>query len=177
MNKRILFIAILCFLIIIVFIIFLFREKPSTKTNKTVQRPAENNTRTYDTSTQSTKLPDITQKPEPQFPGEITIAFYSWYIAYSGNPYADGILQTNKYLSPGFKRIISRFTPYDGVHDPVVCTSNKLRNFRIKSVSEPNSYGIVNVLVAEDAPSGRDLFRFVFKNIDGKWLITDIICK
>lgn len=179
-NNKILYIVIgvLSVGIIILFLLLLQRP-PQAATTRTVYQPTTRSgipTIAAGTQQRPTVLPTVAI---PNTPEQVSGAFYNWYIEYHGNAYAAGAYKQSPYLSDQFKEIIASFPPFDGSHDPVMCTSNKIPNVITQKASVPNQIGRVNVMIQEELENrgGRNLYRFVLQYINGKWVIIDIICQ
>jgi hypothetical protein len=184
-KKRYLYILVFGIALVIIVIIFVILQNSSPKAASTVDQSPQKQS-----SSSQTELPN-NQSPtnvltyqnqpsqtssQPATPEDVTSKFYSWYLSYSGNPYASGAYKASTYLTPTFKKVISSFGTYDGKHDPIVCTVSKKNNFLVKPATSPDISGNVSVVVSENIPNGRDLYRAVLQNLNGKWLIDDFIC-
>jgi hypothetical protein len=185
MNKKVIYIAAGILGILALFFIFLSIQKPATTqtgTNATGTNTTGVNTGNLtDTSgntnpTGNAQVSPSTTATQQLSPDEVAAKFYTWYLAYPTNAYSSGAYKTSPYLTPKFIGVISTFTPYDGIHDPIFCTSNKKSNF-IVNQGTPAPQGKINVYLQENLPNGQNLYRVVLKNIAGAWLIDDIICQ
>jgi hypothetical protein len=177
MNKRYLALAIFGVVLLALIVLNVLLPKSSQKQTEIISKNANTSSLPTTTSDNATNEEQISQPAQKQqaTPEETAEKFYRWYLSYPSTPLNSGEYKTSPYLSASFKNIIAGFGTYDGKHDPVFCTQNKRSYFSVQpAITNPN--GKVGVVLKESSPEGKNLYRFVLQNVDGQWLITDIIC-
>lgn len=186
MKKKYVYIIIpvLLILTVVIFILTIFPQ-PQKNDNESIT-PTNNQNSYSPQSFQNTQnqlpasyslpaTPQISAETEHLTPEEVANKFYSWYLTYTGvTALSTGAYKNNQFISDKFKRIISMMAPYNAQNDPVFCTQNKEAKF--KTMSPITSGNGRQAVIIQSVPEGKNLYKIILDNVDGRWLVDDTIC-
>ena len=110
-------------------------------------------------------------------PAEVVENFYGWYLEYSekANPLADKVYRSSEYLSEGFvEEVDALIASFDrGGYDPFLCAQDVPTSVTVGEAEVAGGEAIVPV---ETAFVGHG-FSVVLQDVEGRWLITAVICR
>jgi hypothetical protein len=113
---------------------------------------------------------------------ETTLAFYSEWMNYEGNPMVDKIYQNNTLVTPIFSQkvddIISSFDQY-GAYDPILCGQDFPEKIEVKDsiVEWVKDYEVSSVLIEQFYSTSNKTVEVSLVKDSGFWQINDIICQ
>ena len=118
--------------------------------------------------------PADAQEATVDAPEEVVEKFYSWYIAYPGNPLVDGAHQSSEYLTEALvQKVDAVRASFDkGAYDPILCSQDIPDSFSVGDVSVS---GDTATVVVETSFPGHVL-TIGLKQADGIWRIDDTGC-
>ncbi len=107
-------------------------------------------------------------------PLEVTNAFYSWYLAYPGNPLADRAYRSYPNLTPGFVQKVDSIVgaSQGGGYDPILCAQDKPERFTAELVNLQPPQALVGVRTSFPGHG----FQVALNNPSGIWKISDVTC-
>jgi hypothetical protein len=116
-------------------------------------------------------------------PEGVVTSFYGWYMAYSGNPLADGAYHSSGYLTEDFIQRMDEvlYSAIKSGYDPVLCAQDKPKRISVEDGPRSEDQDLAIVLLHEvwnlDTKFEwcQDLTIRVILD-DGTWKIDDINC-
>lgn len=116
-------------------------------------------------------------------PEGVVTSFYGWYMAYSGNPLADGAYHSSEYLTEDFIQRMDGVlnSAVKGGYDPFLCAQDKAEQISVEDGPRSENRDIAIVLLHEiwgldtQFEWCQDLTIRVILD-DGSWKIDDINC-
>jgi hypothetical protein len=116
----------------------------------------------------------VRAQPPAVAPERVVESFYSWYIAYPGNPLAAGAYRTSEYVTEALvQKVDGIVASFDSVgYDPILCAQDKPGCFTVEmmDISENSAAAAVRTDFANH------LIYVGLIEIDGQWKIADITC-
>lgn len=185
MNKKYLIIgggiALLVILFIVVLLSFNTPAKNQQSVSQTVTVSSQNVNKKSTTTPSAAKLSGASATPvismQPANTPQATVEqFYHYYFSSPTNPLAHGAYKNNPYLAPDFKGLIE--AAYDNGNTPVFCPKDVQKKVVVgKEVAVDSANAIlVDEVISQASPGGKDLYSVIVQNINNKWLIYDIHC-
>lgn len=111
-------------------------------------------------------------------PEETTLAFYSQWVNYEGNPMVDKIYLESNLLTDSFKNkvdgIIASFDEF-GAYDPILCAQDVPTQVDVVNTSIQEDSAVV--LTEHNYSGGNKMVEVLLVKEDGNWKINDIICQ
>jgi hypothetical protein len=109
----------------------------------------------------------ITTQPE-----QVVQDFYSWYLAYPGNPLVEHAYRSSSYLSPEMTAFLDAFTQGGMAYDPVVCAQDKPTEIRTAQAQVSVDKAIVDVTTSFEDHS----FSVELTQTSRGWQINKVTC-
>jgi hypothetical protein len=109
-------------------------------------------------------------------PKETVNKFYTWYLAYEGNPLSDEAYLESELLSDGFKDEIKQtLESFDsGGFDPLLCAQDIPPEFNTGNTEVDENTATVDL--EQVFPTGKRLVPIELEKTNGKWLIINVVC-
>lgn len=110
-------------------------------------------------------------------PEVVTQKFYMEHLSSDTNPLSNGRYKNDVYISGPFKEVISDL--YDNGNTTVFCMKNRTKDFvvgKLQSVYNKTNGYLSQVIISQNVPNGKDLYRVMLMQENNKWLVFDVNC-
>ncbi|MBT3392092.1 MAG: DUF3828 domain-containing protein [Chloroflexi bacterium] len=106
-------------------------------------------------------------------PDQVVQDFYTWYLAYDGNPLVDKAYQSSSFLSTDFITFLDDFTQAEMRYDPILCAQDKPTEINTSQAQVSGAQASVEV---STSLAGHQ-FTVELVQIDNAWLMNRVICQ